>query len=119
MQVLQRRKEGFTFEIGTSQNNYYRNRYKDVLPYDQTRVILKSGSDSDYINANFINVRNRFSLSANAAHALAQMPITSTDIVNRYIATQGPLPTTCEAFWTMIWEQECTLLIMLTTLFER
>ncbi|CAF0959126.1 unnamed protein product [Adineta steineri] len=100
-EILQRRKEGFTFEIATSQNNYYRNRYKDVLPYDQTRVILKSSSDSDYINANFIN-----------------MPITSTDIVNRYIATQGPLPTTCEAFWTMIWEQECTLLIMLTTLFE-
>ncbi|CAF1044909.1 unnamed protein product [Adineta ricciae] len=100
-EMLQRRKEGFTFEIGTSQNNYYRNRYKDVLPYDQTRVILKSGFDSDYINANFIN-----------------MPITSTDTVNRYIATQGPLPTTCEAFWTMIWEQQCTLLIMLTTLFE-
>ncbi|CAF2905605.1 unnamed protein product [Rotaria sp. Silwood2] len=100
-EALPRRKEGFTFEIGTSQNNYYRNRYKDVLPYDQTRVILKSSSDSDYINANFIN-----------------MPITSTDMVNRYIATQGPLPTTCEAFWTMIWEQQCTLLIMLTTLFE-
>ncbi|CAF1173306.1 unnamed protein product [Rotaria sp. Silwood1] len=100
-ETLPRRKDGFTFEIGTSQNNYYRNRYKDVLPYDQTRVILKSSSDSDYINANFIN-----------------MPITSTDMVNRYIATQGPLPTTCEAFWTMIWEQQCTLLIMLTTLFE-
>lgn len=47
------------------------------------------------------------------------MPITSTDTVNRYIATQGPLPTTCEAFWTMIWEEQCTLLIMLTTLFEK
>ncbi|CAF4199420.1 unnamed protein product, partial [Rotaria magnacalcarata] len=80
---------------------YYRNRYKDVLPYDQTRVILTSSSDSDYINANFINI-----------------PIRSTEMVNRYIATQGPMPTTCEAFWTMIWEQQCTLLIMLTTLFE-
>ena len=61
--MLQRRKEGFTFEIGTSQNNYYRNRYKDVLPYDQTRVILKSGSDSDYINANYINVISRIVLN--------------------------------------------------------
>ncbi|CAF1907927.1 unnamed protein product [Rotaria magnacalcarata] len=100
-EILQRRKEGFTFEIATSQINYYRNRYKDVLPYDQTRVILTSSSDSDYINANFINI-----------------PIRSTDMVNRYIATQGPMPATCEAFWTMIWEQQCTLLIMLTTLFE-
>jgi protein tyrosine phosphatase len=47
------------------------------------------------------------------------MPIISTDIVNRYIATQGPLPTTCEAFWRTIWEQKCTLIIMLTTLYEK
>jgi succinylglutamate desuccinylase len=58
IQTIQRRKEGFTFEISTSQNNYYRNRYKDVLPYDQTRVILQLNPDNDYINANFINVRN-------------------------------------------------------------
>lgn len=125
-QTLQRKKDGFTFEISTSQNNYYRNRYKDVLPYDQTRVILKASLDSDYINANFINVNferkihpfffvNEFCFFVD----LSQMPVTSTDIVNRYIATQGPLPTTCEAFWTMIWEQECTLLIMLTTLYEK
>ncbi len=47
------------------------------------------------------------------------MPIISTDIVNRYIATQGPLPTTCEAFWRMIWNEKCTLIIMLTTLYEK
>ncbi len=57
MQVLQRRKDGFTFEIGSNQFNYYLNRYKDVLPYDQTRVILKTNEDNDYINANYINVR--------------------------------------------------------------
>ncbi|CAF4288660.1 unnamed protein product, partial [Adineta steineri] len=96
-ETLERRKNGFTFEISSNQTNYYYNRYKDVLPYDQTRVILKTNTESDYINANYIN-----------------MPIISTDIVNRYIATQGPLPTTCEAFWQMIWEQECTLIIMLT-----
>ncbi|CAF3641045.1 unnamed protein product [Adineta steineri] len=100
-ETLERRKNGFTFEISSNQTNYYYNRYKDVLPYDQTRVILKNNIENDYINANYIN-----------------MPIISTDIVNRYIATQGPLPTTCEAFWQMIWEQECTLIIMLTTLFE-
>ncbi|CAF3666050.1 unnamed protein product [Rotaria socialis] len=100
-QTLERQKDGFTFEIARSQDNYYRNRYKDVLPYDQTRVILKTNSENDYINASYIN-----------------MPINSTDIINRYIATQGPLPMTCEPFWRMIWEQECTLIIMLTTLFE-
>ncbi|CAF0878707.1 unnamed protein product [Adineta ricciae] len=100
-EALQRRKDGFTFEISTNQINFYCNRYKDVLPYDQTRVILKTSLENDYINASYIN-----------------MPIISTDTVNRYIATQGPLPTTCEAFWRMVWEQQCTLIIMLTTLFE-
>ncbi|CAF3688112.1 unnamed protein product [Rotaria sp. Silwood1] len=99
--TLQRHKDGFTFDIGRSECNYYHNRYKDVLPYDQTRVILKTNSENDYINANYIN-----------------MPINSTDIINRYIATQGPLPITCEPFWKMIWEQQCSLIIMLTTLFE-
>lgn len=123
---LQRRKEGFTFDIAASQHNYYRNRYKDVLPYDQTRVLLTTMPDSDYINANYINVcvflfsveNLSFDFVLFCFHFL-QMPITSTDTVNRYIATQGPLPTTCEAFWTMVWEQKCSLLIMLTTLFEK
>ena len=48
-----------------------------------------------------------------------QMSMPPNELLNRYIATQGPLPNTCEAFWRMIWEQECTLILMLTTLFER
>ncbi|CAF1591218.1 unnamed protein product, partial [Didymodactylos carnosus] len=68
--ALQRRKVGYTYDISTSSQNYYKNRYKDVLPYDQTRVILKNCNDTDYINASFIN-----------------MPITTTDVVNRYIAS--------------------------------
>ena len=47
------------------------------------------------------------------------MSINSTNIINRYIATQGPLSTTCKNFWQMIWEQKCTLIIMLTTLCEK
>ena len=36
--------------------NFDFNRYKDILPYDQTRVILKTNLENDYINANYINV---------------------------------------------------------------
>lgn len=63
---------------------------------------MKEGSNGDYINANHVN-----------------MPISGTETVNRYIATQGPLSTTVEDFWQMVLEQESTLIVMLTTLVER
>ena len=43
------------------------------------------------------------------------MEIPGSGIVNRYIAAQGPLPNTCRDFWQMIWEQQCRLVVMLTT----
>ncbi|CAF0928680.1 unnamed protein product, partial [Didymodactylos carnosus] len=100
-ETLQRRRIGFTFDVSTSSENFHKNRYKDVLPYDQTRVILKHCNSADYINASFINI-----------------PITTTDVVNRYIAAQGPLSSTCDTFWKMIWQENCSLLVMLTTLYE-
>lgn len=69
---------------------------------DDTRVILKLAPGGDYINANYVD-----------------MPISNTDIVNRYIATQGPLPATSEDFWYMIKEAGSTLIVMLTTVVER
>ena len=47
------------------------------------------------------------------------MEIPGSGIVNRYIAAQGPLPNTCADFWQMIWEQQCTVVVMLTTKVER
>lgn len=47
------------------------------------------------------------------------MEIPVSGILNRYIAAQGPLPTTCIDFWQMIWEQQSTLVVMLTTEVER
>jgi len=37
----------------------------------------------------------------------------------RYIAAQGPLPHTCTHFWRSVWEQDVSVIIMLTTLTER
>ena len=46
------------------------------------------------------------------------MEIKSTGIVNRYIATQGPLSDTTQDFWTMVEEQKSSLIVMVTPLVE-
>ncbi|CAH4027088.1 unnamed protein product [Pieris brassicae] len=83
-------------------NNVNKNRYRDIAPYDSTRVILKNGPTGDYINASFIN-----------------MEIPNSDLVLTYIATQGPLASTVGDFWQMVWESESSLIVMLTVLAER
>ncbi|KAI5794486.1 hypothetical protein DFH27DRAFT_484915 [Peziza echinospora] len=72
-----------------------KNRYNNIWPYDHARVKLKEyPQDScDYINASFIN----------AAHSK-----------RRYIATQGPLPSTFQDFWSVVWEQDVRVIVMLT-----
>lgn len=82
--------------------NLNKNRYRDIAPYDSTRVILNNGPTGDYINASYIN-----------------MEIPTSDTVLTYIATQGPLSSTVCDFWQMVWESESTLIVMLTVLTER
>ncbi|XP_028663880.2 tyrosine-protein phosphatase non-receptor type 4 isoform X1 [Erpetoichthys calabaricus] len=97
---LYRKKPGMTLSCAKLPQNISKNRYRDISPYDATRVILKG--EDDYINANFIN-----------------MEIPSSSIINRYIACQGPLPNTCQDFWQMTWEQGSSMVVMLTTQVER
>lgn len=101
---LYRKKPGMTMNAARLDDNIAKNRYRDISPYDQTRVILKEQNTSggDYINANYVN-----------------MEIPGSGIVNRYIAAQGPLPKTCTDFWQMVWEQHSSLVVMLTTKVEK
>uniref|UniRef100_A0A2R9BFT3 protein-tyrosine-phosphatase n=1 Tax=Pan paniscus TaxID=9597 RepID=A0A2R9BFT3_PANPA len=72
--------------VAEKPKNIKKNRYKDILPYDYSRVelsLITSDEDSSYINANFI--KGVYGPKA-------------------YIATQGPLSTTLLDFWRMIWE---------------
>ncbi|XP_018609208.2 tyrosine-protein phosphatase non-receptor type 13 isoform X3 [Scleropages formosus] len=79
--------------IGQSKENKKKNRYKNIVPFDTTRVLL--GKDGGYINANFIN-----------------MPVKDESFM--YIACQGPLPTTLADFWQMVWEQKSNVIAMMT-----
>ena len=38
--------------------------------------------------------------------------------MNEYIITQGPLRTTMDEFWCLMWEQRSTVIVMMTKLFE-
>ncbi|XP_072286333.1 tyrosine-protein phosphatase non-receptor type 18 [Pyxicephalus adspersus] len=84
----------YSTEAGGSQENLKKNRYKDILPYDQTRVpvtFLAEEIGSDYINASFIK---------------------GVDNQPRYIATQGPLSHTLVDFWRMIWQYQVKVIVM-------
>ncbi|EDL99309.1 rCG22217 [Rattus norvegicus] len=81
-------------KAGSQQGNSKKNRYKDVVPYDETRVILsllQEEGHGDYINANFIR---------------------GTDGSQAYIATQGPLPHTLLDFWRLVWEFGVKVILM-------
>jgi len=98
---LYRKRPGATMDDARLPQNIPKNRYRDISPYDSTRVTL-SNALSDYINANYVN-----------------MHIPGTNWTNRYVASQGPLPNTVTDFWTMVWEQQATFVVMLTTVVER
>uniref|UniRef100_A0A3Q0RTW7 Protein tyrosine phosphatase receptor type N n=1 Tax=Amphilophus citrinellus TaxID=61819 RepID=A0A3Q0RTW7_AMPCI len=81
--------------------NAKKNRCPDSVPYDHSRVKLKAEinpSRSDYINASTIIEHD------------PRMPA--------YIATQGPLSHTISDFWQMVWENGCTVIVMMTALVE-
>lgn len=97
---LSRKKEDESLDESKLMENINKNRYRDILPYDSTRVQLNDSMTGDYINASFVDMT------------------VPSGIVNRYIATQGPLASTCDDFWQMVWEQHCSLIIMVTPLVE-
>ena len=87
------RSEYFPFSITAGVERGAKNRYKNIWPYDFSRVRLATATEdeSDYINASFVQPRG-----------------TS----RRYIATQGPLDATYRDFWAVVWEQGVRVIVM-------
>ncbi len=92
---------GFTAPatVALEASNVFLNRSTQVLPFNDNRVQLTSGTwkfSSDYINASFVKPRSD----------------------RCYITTQAPLPTTVEHFWSMVWDYQVERIIMLMDLDE-
>ncbi|XP_059188453.1 tyrosine-protein phosphatase non-receptor type 22 [Centropristis striata] len=90
----------FPSKTAEKQENIKKNRYKDIVPFDHTRVKLTFTTvknDTEYINASFIK-----GVSGSRA----------------YIATQGPLPHTVLDFLRMLWEYNVQVVVMACREFE-
>ncbi|XP_037829803.1 receptor-type tyrosine-protein phosphatase-like N [Kryptolebias marmoratus] len=93
--------EPSSVSVAQSDANAKKNRCPDSVPYDHSRVKLNADinpSRSDYINASTIIEHD------------PRMPA--------YIATQGPLSHTISDFWQMVWENGCTVIVMMSALVE-
>lgn len=100
------------------------------LADDHSRVKLRAlaGKDakhSDYINANYVDVsfiRSRSGVPLQFSQPDFIFFYSSFQGYNQpraYIAAQGPLKSTFEDFWRMIWEQNTQIIIMITNLVEK
>ena len=91
-----------TTEAALKVENVHKNRFKDIIPYDHSRVMLSTtsevqGHESDYMNANYIDGYNKD---------------------RAFIAAQAPAEEYVGDWWRMIWESDVRTIVMLTKLIE-
>ncbi|GIY72400.1 tyrosine-protein phosphatase non-receptor type 11 [Caerostris darwini] len=98
----------YSRNVGTLPENRSKNRYKNILPFDHTRVILKDVDPNvpgaDYINAN---------------HITPDEDTVGDGPKKYYIATQGCLHNTVADFWWMAWQENTRVIVMTTKEMER
>ncbi|KAJ6952543.1 protein-tyrosine-phosphatase PTP1 [Populus alba x Populus x berolinensis] len=92
-------------KVAVDSVNVSKNRYLDVVPFDQNRAVLNPFKDyrpsaTGYMNCSFLQTSS------------------SSENISRFIATQGPLPHTYEDFWEMIIQHHCPVIVMLTRLVD-
>ncbi|TKR77382.1 hypothetical protein L596_018367 [Steinernema carpocapsae] len=72
--------------------NMEKNRYKDVVCVDETRIVLKENESGDYIHANRVE---------------------GEPFVNRFICAQAPMQKTVRDFWRMLVQEKVGNIFML------
>ncbi|KAI8805469.1 protein-tyrosine phosphatase-like protein [Cladochytrium replicatum] len=97
----------FSLSVGLEGGD--RNRYKNIWPFNYNRVPLTTSTRGDYINASLV-----FNPMC-GDHCMAPFQESSTyNPCTSYIATQRPLPSTGADFWRMCWEQDVSVIVMLS-----
>ncbi|XP_078254190.1 tyrosine-protein phosphatase non-receptor type 1-like isoform X3 [Rhinoraja longicauda] len=94
---IRNQSQDFPYKVAKYPENRIRNRYRDVSPFDHSRVKLRT-AENDYINASLIIME---------------------EAQRNYILTQGPLPDSCGHFWQMVWEQKSRAVVMLNRVIEK
>ncbi|KAJ8040188.1 Receptor-type tyrosine-protein phosphatase T [Holothuria leucospilota] len=91
----------FLSDVGAKEENKRKNRFKNMIAYDHSRVVLPEQDEdpnSDYYNANYIkNLKGDIG----------------------FIASQGPNKASVEDFWRMVWMEKVVNIVMLTNLVEQ
>ncbi|XP_054920309.1 receptor-type tyrosine-protein phosphatase kappa-like isoform X2 [Dermacentor andersoni] len=124
--------------VAQKPENKHKNRYADLLPYDDTRVILyplKNDPSSDYINANYINgyrkpkayICTQETRTNGTAFISLSLSESKTDAERKKIlgaiplcedGSRGPVEKTVQDFWRMVWQEEICKFIMAANLVE-
>lgn len=125
------------FDVFKSQENNYKNRYRDVVCYDETRIKLVRESNKIFSSngngANHNSNQNGNETTSsddfeNEADEIEE-DLLENDYIHAnyvdgykqkhaYISTQGPLEETIEDFWLMIWQQTVLSIAMTTKVVE-
>ncbi|KAI2807754.1 Tyrosine-protein phosphatase non-receptor type 14 [Blomia tropicalis] len=100
-ELLPRMNPTAKFTTASLAENILKNRFRDILPYEENRVKLTPTKDNKhgYINASHVHMK-------------------FGTMNQHYIAAQGPLPTTTLDFWQMVFEQNISLIVMVTNFTE-
>ncbi|KAL5964538.1 Receptor-type tyrosine-protein phosphatase alpha [Taenia solium] len=134
--AVQQDEKGLTMEVGAHPENRLRNRYKNVLPFDQNRLKLTNKyaladlcppddvdpkatpialkAVSDYVNASII--------PSTPPPLRIKYPTVKPGCMSYptfYVAAQAPKRCSVGLFWQAIWDSNVRVIVMLTRLYER
>lgn len=91
-------KASFPFSIAAALERGGENRYNNIWTYEHSRV--RCPKSADYLNGSYVEPARQY-----GCH-------------RRYIATQAPLPSTFDTFWSVVWQQNVRTICMVTREFE-